>query len=139
MKKFAENASLTAVEVQRSRLSGVRTVVNVIFAFTDRTTDKRPWRHGPQVGITPLTWDFPCIPNGKRSTRLHNHGADRVPVHRVMARVFMAVARAARWHADRTRSGAVWAGTDSLPAVMHDQLTMAVRADRGRLTLDPPI
>lgn len=36
---FARNASITSVEVVRSRLSVTRTVVDVIFAFTDRATD----------------------------------------------------------------------------------------------------
>jgi len=37
--KFAANASLTAVEVRPSRLSSTRNVVDVIFTYTDRTTD----------------------------------------------------------------------------------------------------
>lgn len=36
---FGRNASLTAVEVRPSRLSGVRKIVDVIFAFTHRQTD----------------------------------------------------------------------------------------------------
>jgi len=36
---FARNASLTAVEVRRSPLSAARNVVDVIFSFTNRTTD----------------------------------------------------------------------------------------------------
>jgi PatG C-terminal len=36
---FGRNASLTAVDVRPSRLSGVRRIVDVIFAFTDRGTD----------------------------------------------------------------------------------------------------
>jgi hypothetical protein len=36
--KFAMNATLTSVDVQPSRLSGIRTVVNVIFTFSDRST-----------------------------------------------------------------------------------------------------
>jgi len=35
----AQNASLTAVEVRPSRLSGVRRIVDVIFSFTHRQTD----------------------------------------------------------------------------------------------------
>ena len=35
----AQNSSLTAVEVLPSRLSGVRKVLDVIFAYTNRTTD----------------------------------------------------------------------------------------------------
>jgi len=36
---FARNASLTGVEVRPSSLGGVRNVVDVIFAFTNRNTD----------------------------------------------------------------------------------------------------
>ena len=36
--RFAANATLTAVDVQPSRLSGVRALVNVVFTFTDRAT-----------------------------------------------------------------------------------------------------
>ncbi|MGE0473139.1 MAG: hypothetical protein AB7P17_05855 [Nitrospirales bacterium] len=36
---FSQNASLTAVDVQPSPLSGVRKVVDVIFSYTNRTTD----------------------------------------------------------------------------------------------------
>jgi PatG Domain len=36
---FAQNSSLTAVDVQGSALSGVRKVVEVIFSFTHRNTD----------------------------------------------------------------------------------------------------
>ena len=37
--RHAQNASLTAVEVRPSRLSGVRRIVDVIFSFTHRQTD----------------------------------------------------------------------------------------------------
>ena len=37
--QFADGASLTAVEVRPSPLSAVRKIVDVIFAFTNRTTD----------------------------------------------------------------------------------------------------
>lgn len=37
--KFAANSSLTAVEVRPSRLSGARDIVDVVFAYTDRSTD----------------------------------------------------------------------------------------------------
>jgi hypothetical protein len=37
--QFAANASLSAVEVRPSALSAVRKIVDVIFAFTNRTTD----------------------------------------------------------------------------------------------------
>lgn len=36
---FARNASLTAVDVRRSSLSGTRNIVEVIFSFTNRNTD----------------------------------------------------------------------------------------------------
>jgi hypothetical protein len=36
---FAQNSSLTAVEVQSSALSGVRNVLGVIFSYTNRNTD----------------------------------------------------------------------------------------------------
>jgi hypothetical protein len=37
--EFAANASLTAVEVRSSPLSGARKVVDVIFSYTNRNTD----------------------------------------------------------------------------------------------------
>jgi hypothetical protein len=37
--QFAANASLSAVDVRPSALSGTRKVVEVILSFTDRTTD----------------------------------------------------------------------------------------------------
>ena len=37
--RFAANASLTALEVRPSALSGARRIVDVILSFTDRTTD----------------------------------------------------------------------------------------------------
>jgi PatG C-terminal len=37
--RYADNYSLTGVEVRPSRLSGVRKIVDVIFSFTSRTTD----------------------------------------------------------------------------------------------------
>lgn len=36
---FARNASLTSVDVTRSRLAGTRNIVDVVFSFTDRSTD----------------------------------------------------------------------------------------------------
>ena len=36
---FGQNFALTAVEVRPSRLSGVRTIVDVIFSYTNRQTD----------------------------------------------------------------------------------------------------
>ncbi len=36
---FAQNSSLTGVDVEASQLSGVRNVVNVIFTYTNRNTD----------------------------------------------------------------------------------------------------
>jgi hypothetical protein len=38
-KYFAQNYSLTGVDVQRSALSGVRNVLDVIFSYTNRNTD----------------------------------------------------------------------------------------------------
>jgi hypothetical protein len=37
--RYAQNAALTAVDVRPSRLSGVRTIVDVIFSYTNRQTD----------------------------------------------------------------------------------------------------
>jgi hypothetical protein len=37
--EFAQDSSLTAVEVRPSRLSGLRNIVDVIFSYTNRTTD----------------------------------------------------------------------------------------------------
>jgi hypothetical protein len=37
--RYAENYSLTGVEVRTSRLSGVRRIVDVVFSFTSRNTD----------------------------------------------------------------------------------------------------
>jgi hypothetical protein len=37
--RHAQNASLTAVEVRPSRLSGVRSIVDVVFSYTHRQTD----------------------------------------------------------------------------------------------------
>jgi len=37
--QFARNASLTSIEVHPSALSDVRRIVEVIFSFTNRTTD----------------------------------------------------------------------------------------------------
>jgi hypothetical protein len=37
--RYADNYSLTGVEVRPSRLSGTRKIVNVVFSFTSRTTD----------------------------------------------------------------------------------------------------
>ncbi len=36
---FGRNSALTGVEVRSSRLSGARTIVDVIFSYTNRTTD----------------------------------------------------------------------------------------------------
>ena len=64
--RHAQNASLTAVEVRPSRLSGVRRIVDVIFSFTHRQTDvivsdhrgstrgrRRSWRW---ASLAPLTF-----------------------------------------------------------------------------------
>ncbi|MEU6483162.1 hypothetical protein [Streptomyces sp. NPDC046887] len=37
-RQFARNSSLSGVDVLRSPLSGVRTLVDVVFTYTDRTT-----------------------------------------------------------------------------------------------------
>jgi hypothetical protein len=37
--RYAQNASLTAVDVRLSRLSGIRKIVDVIFSYTNRQTD----------------------------------------------------------------------------------------------------
>jgi hypothetical protein len=37
--KFSANSSLTTVEVRSSRLSGTRNIVDVVFTFSDRSTD----------------------------------------------------------------------------------------------------
>ena len=37
--RFAQNSSLTAIDVRPSRLSGVRRIVQVIFSYTNRQTD----------------------------------------------------------------------------------------------------
>jgi PatG C-terminal len=37
--RFAENCSLSGVDVRRSRLSGVRRIVDVIFSYSNRATD----------------------------------------------------------------------------------------------------
>ena len=38
---FGRNESLAAIEVRPSLLSGVRNIVEVVFSFTNRTTDVR--------------------------------------------------------------------------------------------------
>lgn len=38
-RQFASNASFTAIDVMPSRLSGTRKIVDVVFSFTDRSTD----------------------------------------------------------------------------------------------------
>jgi hypothetical protein len=48
---FVRNASLTAVEVWPSRLSGVRRIVDVIFSFTHRQTDVTE-KYFVRVGVT---------------------------------------------------------------------------------------
>jgi hypothetical protein len=37
--QFANNASFTSVEVLPSQLSGARRIVDVVFSFTNRTSD----------------------------------------------------------------------------------------------------
>lgn len=48
---FGRNQSLSAVEVRPSRLTGVRTIVDVVFAFTSRDTDVTE-RHFVRVDVT---------------------------------------------------------------------------------------
>lgn len=55
--RFAANATLTAVDVQPSRLSGVRELVNVVFTFTDRTTGV-PEKSAVRVDVTE---EFPFL------------------------------------------------------------------------------
>lgn len=55
--KFAANSSLTTVEVRPSRLSGTRNVVDVVFAFTDRSTDVTD-KHFVRVDVTE---EFPFL------------------------------------------------------------------------------
>jgi hypothetical protein len=48
---YAENASLSAVDVQSSPLSGTRKIVDVIFSHTNRNTDYTE-KHFVRVDIT---------------------------------------------------------------------------------------
>jgi hypothetical protein len=48
---FAENASFTAIDVHPSPLSGTRNIVDVVFAFTDRTTNVVS-KHFARVDVT---------------------------------------------------------------------------------------
>ena len=54
---FARNESSAAVDVQRSSLSGARKVFDVIFAFTNRTTDVVL----KQFGRVDVTEEFPFL------------------------------------------------------------------------------
>ncbi|MBC6448038.1 cyanobactin maturation protease PatG family protein [Actinokineospora xionganensis] len=49
--QFARSLSLTGVEVTPSRLSGVRTLVNVVFTYTHRTTAVTE-KHAARVDVT---------------------------------------------------------------------------------------
>ncbi|WP_228770236.1 cyanobactin maturation protease PatG family protein [Actinokineospora alba] len=49
--QFARSLSLTGVEVTPSRLSGVRTLVNVVFTYTHRTTGVTE-KHAARVDVT---------------------------------------------------------------------------------------
>jgi hypothetical protein len=49
--EFGRSSSLTAVDVRHSPLSGTRTIVDVIFAFTNRTTDFTE-KFGVRVDVT---------------------------------------------------------------------------------------
>lgn len=55
--RFADNASLTAVEVTPSRLTGIRTLANVVFTFTHRTTGV-PDKSAVRVDVTE---EFPFL------------------------------------------------------------------------------
>jgi hypothetical protein len=54
---FARNASLTAVNVRRSRLSTTQKVFDVIFSYTDRSTDVTE-KHFVRVDVT---GEFPFL------------------------------------------------------------------------------
>lgn len=55
--RFAADAALTSVEVRPSPLSGTRTIVEVIFAYTDRKTDVTE-KHFVRVDVTE---EFPFL------------------------------------------------------------------------------
>jgi len=55
--KYAANASLTTVEVRPSPLTGTRKIVDVVFAFTDRSTDVTD-KHFVRVDVTE---EFPFL------------------------------------------------------------------------------
>jgi hypothetical protein len=54
---YAENASLSAVEVRPSRLAGIRNIVDVVFAYTHRETDVTE-RYFVRVDVTE---EFPFL------------------------------------------------------------------------------
>ncbi len=54
---FAQNSSLSAVEVRPSRLSGLRAIVDVIFSYTSRQTDVTE-KHFVRVDVTD---EFPFL------------------------------------------------------------------------------
>lgn len=55
--RFAQNNSLTAIDVRPSRLSGVRRIVDVIFSYTNRQTDATE-KHFVRVDVTE---EFPFL------------------------------------------------------------------------------
>lgn len=55
--RFAADAALTSVEVRTSPLSGTRTIVDVVFAYTDRKTDVTE-KHVVRVDVTE---EFPFL------------------------------------------------------------------------------
>jgi hypothetical protein len=58
--KFNANSGLSGVEVRRSTLSGIRSIVDVIFTFTDRSTGV-PDKSATQVDVTE---EFPFLVSG---------------------------------------------------------------------------
>ena len=55
--RFAQNNSLTAIDVRPSRLSGVRRIVDLIFSYTNRQTDVTE-KHFVRVDVTE---EFPFL------------------------------------------------------------------------------
>ena len=55
--RFAQNNSLTAIDVRPSRLSGVRRIVDLIFSYTNRQTDVTE-KHYVRVDVTE---EFPFL------------------------------------------------------------------------------
>ena len=106
--RFATNATLTSVDVQPSRLSGIRTLVNVIFTFTDRATG---------VPESP-----PCASTSARSSR------SSPPTCAVLRPVSVGLHRlCASTHASPTRPD-----DRSTETIWHCQDSRAARADDRR-------